>query len=135
MLLISLCVFSAVTLSGLTAAQFVTTEENMNATGFGPYLEVYPPIPGGAPFDADEQFSCKPSENKTCPLYISLAMSFGKEYFNSGVVPAIQYALDQINAKASLLPGYSLHYTLTDSRVSPIDINCQCVVYKPCTIL
>ena len=79
---------------------------------FGPYLEVYPPVD-----TAEDQFSCSPSENKTCPLYVAVTMSFGVEYLSSGVVASIQYALDQINEDSSLLPGYSLHYTLTDSQV------------------
>jgi hypothetical protein len=47
-----------------------------------------------------------------------LTTSFSyEEYFGGGVVPGVQYALDQINADPNLLPGYSLHYTLTDSKV------------------
>ena len=82
---------------------------------FGPYLEVYPPVNF-----SQNQFECIPqaARGRTCPLYIALTQSFGKEYDSSGVVPAVQYALDQINADTDLLPGYSLHYTLTDSQVS-----------------
>ena len=83
---------------------------------FGPYLEIYPPVDL-----SQNQFDCiphvEPTEIRTCPLYIALTMSFGGEYFSSGVVPGVQYALDQINADPDLLPGYSLHYTLTDSQV------------------
>ena len=81
---------------------------------YGPYLEVYPPVDL-----SQNQFDCipQPAETRTCPLYIALTMSFGGEYFSSGVVPGVQYALDQINADPDLLPGYSLHYTLTDSQV------------------
>ena len=86
--------------------------ENANED-FGPYLEVYPPID-----TAQNQLSCIPSDNVTCPLYVAVTMSFGGEYLSSGVIASIQYALDQINNDDSLLPGYSLHYTLTDSRVS-----------------
>ena len=80
---------------------------------FGPYLEVFPL---GANL-SQNQFDCVPAENKTCPLYIALTMSFGKEYVSSGVIPSVQYALDQINNDPDLLPGYTLHYTLTDSQV------------------
>ena len=81
---------------------------------FGPYLDIYPPVDL-----SQNQFDCIPQSagNRTCPLYIALTMSFGGEYFSSGVVPGVQYALDQINANPDLLPGYSLHYTLTDSQV------------------
>ena len=89
-----------------------------NDDDFGPYLEVYPPVNL-----SQNQFECIPqaARGRTCPLYIALTQSFGKEYDGSGVVPAVQYALDQINADPDLLPGYSLHYTLTDSQVSFID--------------
>ena len=54
------------------------------------------------------------------PLYFSLIASFGRDGFNSsGVVPAVDYALEQINSNASsLLPGYALRRTETqDSEV------------------
>ena len=83
-----------------------------NNDDFGPYLEVYPPVDL-----SQNQLDCIPETNRTCPLYIALSISFGGEYSSSGVVPGVQYALDQINADPDLLPGYSLHYTLTDSQV------------------
>ena len=33
------------------------------------------------------------------------------------MIPAVEVALDQINADPNMLPGYSLHYTLKDSQV------------------
>ncbi len=33
-------------------------------------------------------------------------------------VPGVQVALDQINDDPTMLPGYTLHYTLVDSKVS-----------------
>ena len=83
-----------------------------NNDDFGPYLEVYPPVDL-----SQNQLDCVPETNRTCPLYIALSMSFGGEYFSGGIVPGVQYALDQINADPDLLAGYSLHYTLTDSEV------------------
>ena len=80
---------------------------------FGSYLEVYP-----QPVNISQsQLSCVPSGNRKCPLYIALMVSFGSEYDSRGVIPGVQLALDQINANPDLLPGYSLHYTLTDSQV------------------
>ncbi len=78
-----------------------------------PYKQVYPPT-------RLNDTQCKPDStiNKICPLFILLIMSFGGSFTSSGVVPAIQVALDQINARPDLLPGYSLHYTLLDSQVS-----------------
>ena len=83
-----------------------------NNDDFGPYLEVYPPVNL-----SQNQLDCIPQTDRTCPLYIALSMSFGGEYFSGGIVPGVQYALDQINVDPDLLPGYSLHYTLTDSQV------------------
>ena len=105
-LLIAFCVFSSASLQ-LAAA---------DSANFGPYLDIYPPVEGDIR-DNDHQFSCVPSPNKSCPLYIALSVSFGGEYLSSGVTASIQYALDQINNDSSLLPGYSLHYTVTDSQV------------------
>ena len=66
------------------------------------YLDIYPPV----------------NENDTrTPLHFALLQSFGSEYNGSGSVAGLQVALDRINSDPTLLPGYSLHYTLTDSQV------------------
>ena len=66
------------------------------------YLQIYPPI----------------SENDTrTPLYFALLQSFGGLYNGSGSVAGLQVALDRINNDPNLLPGYTLHYTLTDTQV------------------
>ena len=83
----------------------------------GPYIHIYPPINISASLSS----SCSPQEpesNETCPLFIQLLMSFGGDFTSSGLVPGFQIALDQINSRKDLLPGYSLHYTLQDSQVS-----------------
>ena len=67
-----------------------------------PYLQVYPPV--------DE------NDDRT-PLYIATTLSFGGSYRSVGALPGVQIALDYINSNRSLLPGYTLHYTLTDSQV------------------
>ena len=66
------------------------------------YLHVYPPVDG--------------NDTRT-PLYFALLQSFGGQYNGSGSVAGLQVALDRINSDPTLLPGYSLHYTLTDSQV------------------
>lgn len=59
--------------------------------------------------------------NNTTPLYFGLIMSFdGQQFDGSGSIPGVKVALDRINSNCSLLPGYSLHYTLADSRVSTV---------------
>ncbi len=57
--------------------------------------------------------------NDTRPLYFGLLQSFDAEQFDgSGAIAGVNVALDRINSNCSLLPGYSLHYVLADSRVS-----------------
>ena len=54
------------------------------------------------------------------PLFFGLIVSFGETFNSSGVVPGVNVALDIINSNESqLLDGYSLHYVLSDSQVSP----------------
>ena len=75
---------------------------NALSSGHWPYLQVYPPV------------------NKTdtrTPLYFAVALSFGGIYNSLPAIPGIQIALDRINSDPSFLPGYTLHYTLTDSQV------------------
>lgn len=81
----------------------------------GPYIDVYPFTDIG-----QEQQNCvpDPAQNVTCPLYIALTSSFGGDFVSSGVIPGVQLALNQINDDPSILPGYTLHYLLTDSQVS-----------------
>ena len=80
----------------------------------GPYKEIYP----YTDITQDQQ-SClpDPATNHTCPLYVALMLSLGGDVDSSGAIPGIQLALNQINSDPSILPGYSLHYTLTDTRV------------------
>ena len=55
--------------------------------------------------------------NNSVPLYFGLMLSLSDDDL-SGALAGVQAALDEINSRDDLLPGYSLHYTLTDSRVS-----------------
>ena len=66
------------------------------------YLQLYPPVD-----ETDER----------TPLYFALTLSFGGSYKSIGALPGVQIALDYINSEPSILPGYTLHYTLTDSQV------------------
>ena len=82
----------------------------------GPYKEIYPYVD----ITRDQQ-SCVPDPtagaNGTCPLYIALMMSFGGDFVSSGAIPGVQLAINQINSDPSILPGYTLHYTLLDTQV------------------
>ncbi|CAI8039799.1 Gamma-aminobutyric acid type B receptor subunit 1 [Geodia barretti] len=67
-----------------------------------PYHQIYPPV--------------NDTDGRT-PLYFATVLSFGGSSYKSvGALPGIQIALDYINREPSILPGYSLHYTLTDSQ-------------------
>ena len=65
--------------------------------------------------------------NGTLPLYIAFLISFGGDYTSSGAIPGVQVALDQINADPSILPGYTLHYTLSDTNVRRHS-SCMCII-------
>ena len=77
------------------------------------YLEVYP--------DPTEPEVLR----ERTPLYFSLIQSLGgpfSQYNASGTVAGVKVALDRINNDTSLLPGYTLHYTLTDSKVFEVQL-------------
>lgn len=52
------------------------------------------------------------------PLYFSLIQAMTGPLATNGTVAGVKVALDRINNDSSLLPGYSLHYTLGDARVN-----------------
>ena len=57
------------------------------------------------------------SFNESIPLYFGLMLSLSGDQQSTGALAGVQTALDDINSRNDLLPGYSLHYTLTDSKV------------------
>ena len=54
----------------------------------------------------------------TKPLYFGLMQSFGGSFDGTRNYLGVQVALDQINNDSTMLPGYTLHYTRSDSKVS-----------------
>ena len=70
-----------------------------------PYLDIYPNL------------SEIVLNNESTPLYFGLMLSLSGDHQSSGALAGVQAALDEINSRDDLLPGYSLHYTLTDSKV------------------
>ncbi len=89
---LALLVAAVALLAGLSSAQ---------------YLDVYPERDTG-------------DGNTTKPLYFGLMQAFGGGYDGRNNVLGVQVALDEINSDPSMLPGYRLHYTLSDSQVSCI---------------
>ena len=51
------------------------------------------------------------------PLFIGLMLSFGGGFVSAAAIPGVQIALDLINEDEYLLPGYTLHYSISDSQV------------------
>ncbi len=83
------------------------------------YLEVYPD-----PRDPEVL------QGRT-PLHFALIQSLGGQYSQfdgSGTLAGVKVALDWINNDSSLLPGYTLHYTVANSKVCYFDS--YGIVYK-----
>ena len=99
----------------LATAVLAQPSANVNNSSQSPwpyYLQVYP---GN---DPSEEAAVAPPLTS---LYFALMMSFGGDFKTAGAIPGVQVALDQINGDTTLLPGYKLHYTLTDSQVCAAD--------------
>ena len=83
-----------------------TAITNSESHQFSPYLDVYP--------------STNSIKNASVPLYFGLMLALNGDHqrLSSGALAGVRAALDEINSRDDLfLPGYSLHYTLTDSKV------------------
>ena len=76
------------------------TDEDSRPLCDGEVFHVYPPV-------TDESTS----------LYFAFMQSFSGGYISSGAIPGVMVALDEINANSSVLPGYTLHYALSDNAV------------------
>lgn len=95
-----------------------------------PYPPVYP-SPGPPPPDLPAPANCNASRGRA-PLYFALMLSFEGEFTSADALPGVQIALDYVNNQPSILPGYTLHYTLTNSRVNrPIASH----LYNKCIII
>lgn len=93
-------------------AQLSSCQE-VNYLRDSPYDHIYPYTD-----IASNQQNCSVANNRTCPLYIALMMSYGGDLDSSGVLPGVQVAIDQINNDPTILPGYTLHYILIKTKVN-----------------
>ena len=57
------------------------------------------------------------SATNSTTLYFGMMLSLSGDDQSSGALDGVQAALDEINSRDDLLPGYSLNFTLTDSQV------------------
>ena len=94
----------------LLAAVLLVVTNVVDSLSYDPadYLEVYPD-----PTDPEVL-------QERTPLYFALIQSLGGEnsqFDASGSLAGVKVALDWINNDSSLLPGYTLHYTVANSQV------------------
>ena len=94
----------------VTLLVIVGAHDRVNSLSYDPdiYLEVYP-----------DSRDPEVLQGRT-PLYFSLIQSLGgslNQLDLSGSLAGVKIALDRINNDSSLLPGYTLHYTLANSQV------------------
>ena len=94
--------YGAVSVAVLVAACLVQPSRG-EVLNNGDVFQVYPALE-----DAPEG---------TTPLYFALMQSFSGGYVSAGGIPGLMVALDEINNNSDVLPGYSLHYTLSDNGV------------------
>ena len=113
----------------LTTASIVArAQENPDdykALDLGPYEHVYPPPPDGTALLDSRPGNCTPGSGpggQRCPLYFTYMSSLSGGFVSGGSIPGVQIALDQINDDPSMLPGYTLHYIFSDSKVSRADL-------------
>ena len=67
-------------------------------------------------YNLEDPYPPEDSDSRV-PLYFSLIQSFSGQYISSYSLPGLQLALDLINEDETLLPGYSLHFVITDTEV------------------
>ena len=111
----------------LLLAMIIILENAAAGDSYGPYKQVYPTTD----LQQDPR-KCSVSDNGTCPLYIALMIAFDGDATTSGVIPGIQVAINEINNDPSILPGYTLHYTLMATRVSQQFESCAITIGQKC---
>ena len=104
MCLLMLCGMYSVWLLAMLMAVHLAQLSRAEVLNRGKVFQVYPNL--------DNQ------QNETTPLYFALMQSFSGGYVSAGGIPGLMVALDEINSNSTVLPGYSLHYTLSDTAVS-----------------
>ena len=94
----------SILLTTLLVQNILRAQITAASTSGSHYLSVYPNV-------------SELASNESVSLYFGLMLSLSGDDESSGALAGIQAALDEINSRDDLLPGYTLHYTLTDSEV------------------
>ena len=61
-------------------------------------------------------------DDNTTHIYIGFIASFGGDYNSSEDVTGVRAAIDRINSDTDILKNYTLHYVLSDSQVSLMQV-------------
>ena len=62
--------------------------------------------------------SSSTSETDKIPLYLGAFFPVGGDWDGSGIIPAVEMALDHINAREDILTDYELRMVWNDTKVS-----------------
>ena len=62
------------------------------------------------------------SDRGKIPLYLGAFFPVGGDWDGSGIIPAVEMALDHINARQDILEGYELRMVWNDTKVSGMTI-------------
>ena len=112
-----MCVRFIVVLAGM---QIALASNARSSSAEKDSISVKTVIPSPASKPEGEIFHVYPDpavSNESIPLYFALMQSFSGGYVSAGGLPGILVALDEINSNPYALPGYTLHYTLSDNEV------------------
>ena len=67
---------------------------------------------------ADSEAANTETSAPRIPLYLGAFFPLGGGWDGSGVIPAVEMALDHVNARHDILPGYELMMVWKDTQVS-----------------
>ena len=70
--------------------------------------------------DSDAGLITSSTSQDKIPLYLGAYFSLGGNWDGSGILPAVEMALDHINHQMDILPEYELRMIWNDTRVSEI---------------
>ena len=69
---------------------------------------------------SDAELTTSSTSQDKIPLYLSGYFTLGGNWDGSGILPAVEMALDHINHQMDILPEYELKMIWNDTRVSEV---------------